>query len=411
MKILFLTQYYPPETGAPQNRLHELAVRLMAQGVEIEVLTAMPNYPKMEIFENYRGKRFLVEEIDGIKVYRSRIYVKKSKSIAYRLLNYFSFVWTSFWIGWRKLPNFDFILVESPPLFLGISAYLLCKRKKAKMIFNVSDLWPESAEKLGLVTNKVFLKMATWLEEFLYRKSVLITGQTQGIVADIHGRFPNKKVYWLPNGVDLNYYKPKDIVSNWRSENGFQESDILVLYAGIIGHAQGLETILHAAERLKNQERVHFILLGDGPVKMDLLALKEDLDLMNVHFLEPVAKSQMPAILKACDLSAIPLKKLPLFEGAIPSKIFECIAMEVPILLGVQGEAKTLFIDEGQAGLAFEPDNAEDLAARIQEVIHGQHNLKELGENGRAFAAKKFDRNNIARDFLQTLQALHKESK
>jgi glycosyltransferase involved in cell wall biosynthesis len=410
MKILILTQYYPPETGAPQNRLHELAVRLMAQGAEIEVLTAMPNYPKMEIFENYQGKRFMVEEIDGIKVYRSRIYVKKSKSIVYRLLNYFSFVWTSFWTGWRKLPKYDFILVESPPLFLGISGYLLSKRKKAKMIFNVSDLWPESAEKLGLVTNKVFLKMATWLEEFLYRKSVLITGQTQGIVADIHGRFPNQKVYWLPNGVDLNFYKPNEVSSNWRAENGFVSTDILVLYAGIIGHAQGLETILMAAEKLKNEEHVHFIMVGDGPVKSDLLALKEQLKITNVHFYEPVAKAQMPAILKACDLSAIPLKKLPLFEGAIPSKIFECIAMEVPILLGVQGEAKTLFIDEGEAGLAFEPDNAEELAARIQEVILGQHNLKQLGENGRTFAAKKFDRNNIARDFLQTLQALHKES-
>jgi glycosyltransferase involved in cell wall biosynthesis len=406
MKILFLTQYYPPETGAPQNRLHELAVRLLAQGIEIEVLTAMPNYPKMEIFDNYKGKRFVIEEIDGIKVYRSRIYVKKSKSIFYRLLNYFSFVWTSLWTGWRKLPNYDYILVESPPLFLGISAYLLSKRKKAKMIFNVSDLWPESAEKLGLVTNKAFLKMATWLEEFLYRKSVLITGQTQGIVANIKDRFPNKNVYWLPNGVDLDYYKPKDVVSNWRLENGFSESDILILYAGIIGHAQGLETILLSAEKLKNQERVHFIMVGDGPVLPDLLVLKSELQLSNVHFFQPVPKSQMPFVLKACDLSAIPLKKLPLFEGAIPSKIFECIAMEIPILLGVQGEAKSLFIDEGECGLAFEPENADDLAQQIEDVLAGKHDLKILGKNGRTFAAKKFDRNNIAQDFLQTLQAL-----
>jgi glycosyltransferase involved in cell wall biosynthesis len=408
MKILILTQYYPPETGAPQNRLHELAVRLVAHGVEIEVLTAMPNYPKMEIFESYKGKKFMVEEIDDIKVYRSRIYVKKSKSIFYRLLNYFSFVWTSLWIGWRKLPNYDYILVESPPLFLGISAYFLSKRKRAKLIFNVSDLWPESAEKLGLVTNKIFLKMATWLEEFLYRKSILITGQTQGIVANIKGRFPNKNVYWLPNGVDLNYYKPKEVVSNWRAENGFSESDILILYGGIIGHAQGLETILHAANKLMNQERVHFILVGDGPVLPDLLALKNELNLSNIHFFQPVPKSQMPFVLKACDLSAIPLKKLPLFEGAIPSKIFECIAMEIPILLGVQGEAKTLFIEEGKCGLAFEPENADDLAQQIEDVLTGKHDLKILGENGRAFAAKKFDRNNIARDFLQTLQALPK---
>ena len=227
-------------------------------------------------------------------------------------------------------------------------------------------------------------------------------------MADIHGRFPKKNVYWLPNGVDLNYYKPQEVVSNWRTENGFSEADILILYAGIIGHAQGLETILLAAEKLKNQHRVHFILVGDGPVKIDLLALKEQLNVQNVHFFEPVTKLQMPFVLKACDLSVIPLKKLPLFEGAIPSKIFECIAMEIPILLGVQGEAKTLFIEEGNCGLAFEPENAQDLAQQIEAVLAGQYDLKALGANGRIFAAKKFDRNNIARDFLQTLQALPK---
>ena len=159
MKILFLTQYYPPEVGAPQNRLHELAVRLKAQGVNIEVLTAMPNYPSMEIEERYKNGKIREEVIDGIKIYRSKIYVSKSKSIFKRLLNYFSFVFTSYF-RCRKLAEFDYLLVESPPLFLGYSAILLSKKLKAKLIFNVSDLWPESAEKLCLVTNKAFLKLA-----------------------------------------------------------------------------------------------------------------------------------------------------------------------------------------------------------------------------------------------------------
>ena len=208
MKLLILTQYYPPETGAAQNRLHELAVRLKKLGVEVKVLTAMPNYPRMKVFDGYRGKCRDKEEIDGIQVHRSWIYVKTSKSIFHRLVNYFSFVITSFFAGWFRTGKADFILCESPPLFLGMSAYLLSRLKRAGMIFNVSDLWPESAEKLGLIRSKFLLGMSKRLEECLYRKSVLVCGQTQGIVKNIADRFPDKRTYWLPNGADLAYYDP-----------------------------------------------------------------------------------------------------------------------------------------------------------------------------------------------------------
>jgi glycosyltransferase involved in cell wall biosynthesis len=274
LKLLILTQYFPPEVGAPQNRLYELAIRLQKEGVDITVLTAMPNYPSMEIHKSYLGKKYFYEEMEGLKVHRSSIFVSKNKSIIKRLQNYFSFVWSSYIIGRKKLDsNYDFILCESPPLFLGISAYLLSKNKKAKMIFNVSDLWPESAEKLGLVTNKLFLKLATILEEFLYRKSVLITGQTQGIVENISTRFPQKNVYWLPNGVDLQLYNPENIISNWREENGFFINELLLLYAGIIGYAQGLEIILKAAKKTEGNPEIKYLLLGSGPEKDKLLLL------------------------------------------------------------------------------------------------------------------------------------------
>lgn len=405
MKLLILTQYYPPETGAPQNRLHELAVRLQQQGVTVHVLTAMPNYPKMEIFEAYRGKRRMEETIDGIRVFRASIFVKKSASIFYRLLNYFSFVYTSWRIGRTLDTKYDLVMVESPPLFLGISAYLLGLRWKAKMIFNVSDLWPESAEKLGLVTNRLFLRMATWLEEFLYRKATLVTGQTQGIVANISGRFPQKDVYWLPNGVDVGLFeKSRYEDPQKRVDWGFQENDLLFLYAGIIGHAQGLEVILKAASRLKDQPRVHFLLIGDGPVKGELIQLKETLEVSNVHFFDPVSKAEIPGIVANVDAAVVPLKKLPLFEGAIPSKIFENLAMEKPIVLGVQGEAEELFIQEGKSGVAFEPENDEELARVIREVAEERISLKELGRNGRTYVSRKFDRDRIASQFLEKLQ-------
>jgi hypothetical protein len=153
MKLLLLTQYFPPEVGAPQNRLYDLALRLQQKGVHVSVVTAMPNYPQMRIHEYYKNKFYHYEDMSGLQVHRSWIYVTKDRSIIKRLLNYFSFVFSSFFIACFKLRNFDFILCESPPLFLGISGFFLAKLKGAKLIFNISDLWPESAEKLGLVTN------------------------------------------------------------------------------------------------------------------------------------------------------------------------------------------------------------------------------------------------------------------
>lgn len=406
-KLLILTQYFPPEVGAPQNRLFELATRLQKKGLDVTVLTAMPNYPKGELFDGYTGINYKYEEVEGLSIHRSKIYVTKSKSIIKRLRNYFSFVISSYRIGRKKLDkHYDYLLCESPPLFLGISAYYLAKNKKAKMIFNVSDLWPESAEKLGLVTNKFFLKLATILEEFLYRKSDLITGQTQGIVKNISSRFPDKKVYWLPNGVDLNYYNPDTIQSNWRAENGFSEKDILLLYAGIIGHAQGLEVILNAASLLKEHVNIKFLLLGSGPEKEKLIQLKQELSLENVIFIDIVTKAEMPNIVAATDMTVIPLKRLDLFKGAIPSKIFENLAMKKPVLLGVEGEAKELFIDEGKCGLAFIPEDSNDLAEKVLMILNSPQLIKEFGENGRKYVQEKFNRDVIASNLYDQITSL-----
>jgi glycosyltransferase involved in cell wall biosynthesis len=404
MKLLILTQYFPPEVGAPQNRLFELAVRLQEKGVEITILTAMPNYPKMEIHTAYKGKFYCCDEMNTMKVHRAWIYVSKSKAIVSRLLNYFSFVITSLLIGLFKINKQDILMVESPPLFLGITAYLLSKSKKAKLVFNVSDLWPESAEKLGLVTNKTMLKLSTYLEEFCYKKAKLVTGQTQGICANISSRFPSKKVYWLKNGVDINYYNTNKIsVSNWREENGFENTDFLLIYAGIMGYAQGLEVILNAAKNFTDQSKIKFIFLGSGPEKEKLQKLSNDYQLSNVFFFEVVPKHQMQNILISTDAAIIPLRKLDLFKGAIPSKIFETLALKKPVLLGVEGEAKELFIDEGKCGLFFEPENAHNLTEKISYLFNHPEICKTLGENGYQYVASNFNRDLIANDFWNEL--------
>ena len=407
MKLLILTQYFPPEVGAPQNRLFELAVRLQKLGVDITVLTAMPNYPQMDIYEGYKDKTYVYEVIEGLKVHRSSIYVSKSKSIINRLRNYFSFVISSARVGKAKLENFDFLLCESPPLFLGYSAMRLAKQKKAKIIFNVSDLWPESAEKLGVVNNKFLLKLAYNLEEKLYKRSCLVTGQTQGICHNINERFPAVKTYWLPNGVDLGYYNPSKIEPGiWREKNNFAKEDVVLLYAGIIGIAQGLEVILNSAKNFINTPNIKFVFIGSGPEKDKLLQLKAEQNLTNVFFLDAISKKEMPSVLRSVNAAIIPLRKLDLFLGAIPSKIFENLAMEVPVLLGVNGEARQLFIDKGNAGLYFEPENSEALTAAILKLIEDKEMALQLGRNGRHFVNEYFNRENIAQNFFTKLNSL-----
>ena len=406
MKLLILTQYYPPETGAAQNRLHELAVRLKDLGVDVSVLTAMPNYPKMKIYYGYRRKCLVKEDIDGITVYRSWIYVRNSKSIFQRLLNYFSFVFTSFFAGCFRTGKSDLILCESPPLFLGISAYLLSRIKRAGLVFNVSDLWPESAEKLGLIKSKTLLGASKRLEEFLYKRSILITGQTKGIVDNISSRFPQKHVYWLPNGADLSYYDPDVTQRSWRKDHGYEDDDFLVFYGGILGHAQGLEVVIRAADRLRNDPGIKFVLMGNGPQEGPLKDLSRSLKLDNIQYFNVVSKAEMPAVLAAINVSVIPLKKLDLFKGAIPSKIFESLAMKKPILLGVEGEAKKLFIEEGKCGLAYEPENDEDLAEKVVLLRDDPDEYEKLGDTARSYIEMKFNRDKIAADFFEVLSEI-----
>ena len=402
MRFLILTQYYPPETGAPQNRLSGLARELKAAGHEVCILTAMPNYPAMEIHEQYKGKKYVCEQFENIDVHRSWIYVSKNRSVISRLLNYFSFTFSSMFYAGRIKGDFDYLMVESPPLFLGISAWWISKRKKAKMVFNVSDLWPESAEKLGVITNRAFLKMATILEELLYKKAFMVTGQTQGIVADIKKRFPNKTVHWLPNGVDDSIFSFQRTI-DVRKQLQFSDSDFLIMYGGIIGLAQGLDVVLDAAKLLPAESKITYLLLGDGPEKKRLQQRVIEEQITRVKFLELVSREVVPSYVDAVDVAVIPLKKMDLFLGAIPSKIFENLALGKPLLLSVDGEARKLFVDEGKAALFIEPENSQMLAEKSLLLEANPALVREMGNNGKSYVQIYFMRKKITSDWVSLL--------
>ncbi|WP_050606725.1 glycosyltransferase family 4 protein [Clostridium niameyense] len=409
MKILFLTQYCPPEVGAPQNRIFEFAKQLKSFGHEVTILTAMPNYPKGEIFDGYKGKRVVKEELDGIKIVRTSIYATKEKSFIKRLRNYLSFTFSSVLTGSKHIENQDVIITESPPLFLGWSGYVLSKKKKAKFIFNISDLWPESAVKLGVLHNKVLIKASTWLEEFCYKKAAAVTGQTKGIVDNIVNRgFDKNKVHLITNGVDTEFFKKENrdetLRKEWKLQNKFA-----VCYAGIHGLAQGLEVVIKAAELLKNEENIEIVFIGDGPEKSKLINMVKDKGLNNVSFHPVQPKPNMPRIIASMDATVVPLKKLDLFKGALPSKMFEALASELPIVLAVEGEAEKL-INDAKAGITVEPENEKEIADAILKLYKDNELKEQLGKNGRKYVIGNYSRRVITKKLESILIELQKNS-
>lgn len=208
----------------------------------------------------------------------------------------------------------------------------------------------------------------------------------------------------MPNGADLDFYEPGKYKKNeWRTEAGFLSDDFLVFYGGILGHAQGLEIMLNAASELRDQKKIKFIIMGSGPQRDRLMTMKEAMDLENVIFIDAMPKTAIPAVLASIDISVIPLKKLDLFKGAIPSKIFESLAMNKAVLLGVEGEAKTLFVDEGKGGLAFTPEDHGDLAEKVLLLSANSELARSLGESGHEYVRMNFDRKKIVNDFYNIL--------
>jgi glycosyltransferase involved in cell wall biosynthesis len=400
MRILILTQYFPPEVGAPQNRLLEMARVLRHEGNEVEVLTAMPNYPALRIEAAYRGRMIAEDRIDRIRVIRTWIYASPKKTFVRRLLNYFSFVLSSFLGAVRTLPC-DVVICESPPLFLGFSGWVIAVFKRASFVFNISDLWPESAERLGIVSKGAALSACYALEAFLYQRAALVSGQTRGIVGSIKSRFPNVSTHWMPNGVDCHLYQGKGGNPYLDKTNGTK----VFIYAGVLGHAQGLEVILDAARRMADRDDIRFVIIGDGPEREKLeIEAREMGD--QVSFLSPMLKTEVIARVAEAYGYIVPLRRLDLFKGAIPSKLFDALALGVPILLGVDGEARDLFIDEGEGGLYFEPENGGALSEAVLRLVESVELRDELGRKGREFVLNRFDRRRISKSFLDKLSEI-----
>lgn len=391
MKIGFHTQYYPPEMGAPQARLSELAQVFANRGHEVYILTAVPNYPTGRV---YAGHSRIYETVrqSGINIFRTYVHPTKSSRLLPRITCYLSFAMSSSVVGAARLPELDFILTESPPLFLGPTGYFLSVVKRARWIFNVSDLWPQSAIDLGFVQDGFMLDVAYALERFCYRRAWTVTGQSKEILASITERFPDVRTYHLSNGVDVGTFRQKHV----HASNGF----CTFFYGGLHGLAQGLDQVLSAAEHVRDSA-IRFLLVGDGPEKESLIRMTRERGIENVEFQDPVSRQDMPALLEQADVAIVPLKKR--IRGAVPSKLYEAMAVGLPVLLIADGEAASIVKASG-AGHVVQPGDIRGLVDAIRELAYSAEKRREMGVCGRRAAELSFSRASIASNFVHFLE-------
>jgi len=407
MRIAFLTQYYPPEIGAPQGRLSALARAFQRAGHEVTVLTAMPNYPSGRIHAGYGG--LLRREVrDGVRIVRTFIYPTQRANYLPRLSSYFSFVASSAALGLLCLKSPDYLFVESPPLFLGLAGLWLSWVKRCPMIFNVADLWPETAVRIGVLErDSLAYALSERLERLCYRRAALVTGQTRAIVSDIEARFPGCRTYHLSNGVDSRTFHPDRSTAVARAmldgEARGAPDTCVALYAGLHGLAQGLDRVLDAATLLADSP-LRFVFVGDGPTKADLILQARARELGNIKFLDARPVAEVPPLVAAADIVLVPL--VTHIPGATPSKLYEAMASGRPVVLVAEGEPANI-VREHEAGLVVAPGDAAGLAAALRRLAGDAALRQKLGANGRRTAELLFDQAEIDARFVTFLEQEH----
>jgi glycosyltransferase involved in cell wall biosynthesis len=404
MRILIVTQYYPPEGGAAQNRLSNLATYLKESGHTVTVLTALPNYPTGEIFDGYKGHLVVAEHTDGMSIIRTWLYTRPNLRFAGRLANYLSFSGLALLVSMYKVNKQDVVIAECPSLFVGIAGFIISRMKKAKFVFNVSDLWVDSAVDLGMLRSSTVIGLARSVENFLFRKADLITGQTEGIVNTIAARITNKPVELITNAVDVGRFRgATDLASHKKKgEEPNSVGRFILGYAGLHGLMQDLETVIEVASLLRSYKDIHFVFYGDGPKKDKLIRMSKEAGLQNVTFYPHQPVQRMPEIFASFDAMVIPFRQLPILKGAVPCKMIEAMAAALPILLAGEGEAKNL-VEKANCGIVVEPEKAGLLAEGLLELYRSDFYRGELGQNGRQYILQHYDRRHINGKFEDLL--------
>lgn len=407
MHILFLTDNFPPEVNAPASRTLEHCREWVKAGCRVTVITCAPNFPKGRVFDGYQNRLWQTETIEGVRVIRVWSYITANEGFVKRILDYQSFMLSST-IASLFVHGVNVVVGTSPQFFTACAGWMVSVLKRIPFVFELRDIWPESIKAVGAMSDSVAIRILEKIELFLYRKAALIVSVTHAFKGKLIARgIDGAKIEVVTNGVDMSRFKPMSKDPELVQRLGLA-GKFVGGYVGTHGLAHHLETILDAAQIMAAEpggDRFHFILLGDGARKQ---ALKQDAarrGLSNVTFVDSVSKDQVARYWSLLDVSIIHLKKSDLFTTVIPSKLFECMGMGLPVLHGVEGESADI-VREAQAGIVFEPENAIELVAHMKHLCADRDKYESYRATCLA-AAKKYDRSALASKMLKFVTRVH----
>lgn len=405
MRVLLISQYFPPETGGTSNRLISIARGLRDAGHDVHVIAEKPNHPEGIIREDYRGGVLQERMYEGIPVTYTWVYTHPEKNFIRRLLFYGSFMIMAVLTALRTKEEFDVVLASSPPLFVGISGWLAARRKNAKFVFDVRDIWPEVAVAMGALNNSTVIRLAEAIEQFIYRRADGITAVTDSFCEHIREtvgeQTPMQRVM---NGTMPEIFQQDERRDEVRERLGVEEK-FVVTYAGNLGLAQGLPHILDAAEELQGEDRVEFVMLGSGAVKNDLVEEADRRALDNIQFRDRVPLEEAAAHMAASDALLVPLEDHEIYQQFIPSKLFDSMASGRPVLLSVDGEARSI-LEEAGGGLYYPAEEGEALADRIRWLLDHPEEAEAMGRRSREYAESRCTRSAQAQKLTSFLEDL-----
>ena len=404
MRILFVTENFPPETNASATRVFERACYWVADGHAVTVLTQAPNFPHGRLFPGWRNRWRQVETMGGMRVVRVKTYISANEGVARRTLDFLSFMAGALVAGlFERRP--DVVIATSPQFFAAVGGWALAALKRVPFVFELGDLWPASIAAVGAMRPGPALRLIERLELFLYRRAACVVALTGAFKSNLVSRgIPPGKIAVVINGVDLPRYAPRPRDAALAAEYGIAPDDFVIGYVGTHGMAHGLENVLAAAERTAQERRLRLLFAGPGSAREGLVAAAKQRGLGNVVFLPPQPKERMPEVWSLCDVALVHLRDSPVFADVIPSKIFEAMAMGLPILICVpEGEATRLVEAEG-AGLAVAPGNPTALAEASLRLMRDE-TLRARLAAGALAAAPRHSRAFQARAMMEALRA------
>lgn len=411
MKILLLHQYFLEEDDPGGSRWNEMTKTWTAQGHEVTVIAGMMHANGLEKKTEYKGKYFVEKKQGAVSVHRTHVSESYNNGFLGRLWGYFSFMFSSLWAGLFKVKEkYDVVIVTSPPLFVGISGYLISLFKRIPMVFEIRDLWPESAIDTGVLTNKWVIKMAYGVEKFIYKKAKLINVLTPAFYNTLRDKkhISESKLIMIPNAADFSLSEA--ILADFDREQFRKDNQLndhfVITYVGAHGVANHLDQILDAGKALEDTN-VLFLLIGQGMEKARLMEKAKQMNVKNVRFLDAVPKKEVFKYIIASEMGASVLKKVDTFKTVYSNKSFDYFSCKKPILMAIDGVSREL-VEEAKAGTYVEPENISEYNRVIREYLENPMRLKEEGENGYLYAKQNFDREVLANKYLSAISKIKK---